>query len=88
MAAVVIIGGGRGLRIEAHHSNQLNKSKLCCIAVTFTLTFLLSSCTQAAKTERFSYKGGCSSHGCICIEVFKRKSWLRLQIHGFMLLVT
>ena len=28
MAAVVIIGSGRGLRIEAHHRNQPNKSKL------------------------------------------------------------
>ena len=28
MAAVAVIGGGCGLRIEAHHRNQSNKSKL------------------------------------------------------------
>ena len=28
MAAVVIIGDGRGFRIEAHHRNQPNKSNL------------------------------------------------------------
>ena len=38
MAAVIIIGDGRGLRFEACHRNQPNKSKLSLykLAVIFT----------------------------------------------------
>ena len=49
MAAVVVIGGRHGLGIEVHHSNQPTNVSYCCIAVTFTLTFLLNRCTQASR---------------------------------------
>ena len=64
MATVVIIGGGHVFRIEVHCSNQPNKSKLSCIAITFTLTFLINSCTQAARW------------GHMHIEVFERRAGL------------
>ena len=51
MAAVVIIGGGRGLKVEACHRNQPNKGTLLLHKplLTYTLTFLLNSCTQATR---------------------------------------
>ena len=50
MAAVVVIGDGRGLTVEMCCRNQRNRSKLSLYtAVTFTLTILLNSCTQATR---------------------------------------
>ena len=49
MAAVVVISGGRGLRIEACHRNQPNKSKLCCISSYFHFNIPLNSHTQATR---------------------------------------
>ena len=47
MAAVVIIGDGCGLRIEARSGNQPNKSKLLLYKL---LTFLLNGCTKATRS--------------------------------------
>ena len=41
MAAVVIVSGGHGHGIVVHHRNQ----PIAVRVVTFTLTFLLNSCT-------------------------------------------
>ena len=51
MAAVIVIGGKCGLKIEVCRSNQPNKSKLhnyCCIAITFTLKFVLNRLQDGA----------------------------------------
>ena len=51
MAALIVIGGKRGLKIEVRRSNQPNKSKLhnyCCIAITFTLKFVLNRLRDGA----------------------------------------
>ena len=45
----------------------------CCIAVTFTLTFLLN-CTQAARQSASVIKVGVRRHACI--EVFERRAGL------------
>ena len=72
MAAVVIIGGGHCLRIEQCWRNQPSKSKPSLyIAITFTLTFLLNSCTQTARQSASVTNVGCSVHRCI--EVFKEE---------------
>ena len=52
MAAVVVIGDGRGLRIEMCCRNQPNKSKLLLYKLLFfTLTFLLNGCTCTQATR-------------------------------------
>ena len=66
MAAVVIIGGGCGLRIEVRHSNQHNKSKLSLYSCYFNISF--KQLYTSWKTERFSYKGRCGEHGHMRIE--------------------
>ena len=73
MAVVVIIGGGHGLRIELHRRNQRNKSKLSLykpLLLLFNILFKLLYTSN--KTERFSYKGGCSVHGHMHIKCSKR----------------
>ena len=57
MAAVVIIVGGRGLLIEVPVVViSLTKVNYRCVAIT--LTFLLSSCTQAARWSTSVIKVG------------------------------
>ena len=76
MAAIVGIVSWRGLRIEACHRNQPNKSKL---ALYKPLLYFCSDLKQlyiSNKMERFSYKGGCDVHGRTCIEAFKRRAGL------------
>ena len=46
MAAVVIIGGGCGLRIEVRCINQPNKCKLLLYSRYF---YFINSCTQATR---------------------------------------
>ena len=68
MAAVVIIGDGYVFRIEAHHRNQPNKSKLCCISCYFHFSIPFKWLYTSKKMEHFSYKGGCGGRGCIHIK--------------------
>ena len=73
MAAIVSIDSRHGLRIEALHRNQPNKSKL---ALYKPLLYFYSHLKQlyiSNKKEHFSYKGGCGVLVCTHIEAFKRK---------------
>ena len=72
MAAAVVIGGGNGLRIEAHRSNQPNKNKLS----LFSCYSLFKQLYTSRKMEHFSYKGGCGVRGVTRIEVFERRAGL------------
>ena len=65
MTTVVSIVSRHGLRIEAHHRNQHNKTKL---ALYKPLYCHLKQLYISNKTEHFNYKGGCD---IMCIEVFK-----------------
>ena len=79
MAGVIFIGGGHGLKIEAHCRNQPIKS--CCYIspCTFAITFLLNSYTQATRWSASVIKVGV--HGHARIKVFKRRAaWLRLSV--------
>ena len=44
MAAVVVIRGGYGLKIEVHHSNQPDKSKLSLYSCYFRFNISFNSC--------------------------------------------
>ena len=66
MATVVIIGGGCGLRIKHIIVINLIRVSYCCIAITFTLTFLLNSCTQAARWSASAIKMGVVCMG-VCV---------------------
>ena len=72
MAAIVIIGGGHGLRIEVRHSNQPNKSKL----LLYSYCFHLKTSPQIARQGTLVIKGGCGVRGHMHIKVFKRKAGL------------
>ena len=76
MAAIVGIVSRRGLRIEAHHRNQPNKSKLALYKPLIRLYSHLKQLPISNKMKRFSYKGGCDMHGRSRIEVFKRRAGL------------
>ena len=62
MAAVVVMGGGHGLELKRIVVTNLIRVSYHCIAITFTLIFLLNSYTQAARWSDFSYKGRCGVH--------------------------
>ena len=79
MAAVVIIGGGRGLRIEACHSSQPNKSKLLLYSHYFHFNIPFKQLYTSCKMERFSYKGGCGVRMRAHIEVFERRAGLKYR---------
>ena len=67
MAAAVIIIDGPGLRIEAHHGNQPNKSKLLLYKLFFfILTFLSNGCTEASRRSASVMKMGVVGVG-ICV---------------------
>ena len=87
MAAIVGIVSRRGLRIEARHRNQPNKSKLALYKPLLCLYSHLKQPYISNKTKHFSYKGGCGMRGHTHIEAFKKKSWLGLHINGFKLLI-
>ena len=76
MAAVVIIDGGCGLRIEAHRSNQPTKTKLSLYSRYFHFNIPFKQLYTSCKTECFSYKGGCGVHRHTRIKVFKRRPGL------------
>ena len=72
VTAIVGIDSRHGLRIETHHRNQPNKSKL---ALYEPLLYFYSHLKQlyiSKKMECFSYKGGCGVRGCTCVEAIKR----------------
>ena len=73
MAAVVIISGGRGLRIEACHRNQPNKSKLCCISSYFHFNIHLNNHKQATRWSTSVLKVG---EGYTRCKVFERRAGL------------
>ena len=53
------------------------------IAVTYTLTFLLNSCTQAARLSASVIKGGWCAWA-YAYQGVQKESWFRLQINGFL----
>ena len=63
MAAIVGIISRRGLRIEVHHRNQPNKSKLVLYKPLLRLYSHLKQPYISNKTKWFSYKGGCGVRG-------------------------
>ena len=76
MVAIVRIVSRRGLRIEARHRNQPNKSKLALYKPLLRLYSHLKQLYISNKTKCFSYKGGCGMCGCTHIEAFKRRAGL------------
>ena len=75
MAAVIGIASRRGLRIEAHHRNQPNKSKLVLYKVLLRLCSHLKQPYVSNKMKCFSHKGGCGVCGCTRIEACKELAW-------------
>ena len=76
MVDIVGIISRRGLRIEVHHRNQPNKSKL---ALHKALLYFYNHLRQlyiSNKMERFSYKGGYGVHGHTRIKAFKIRAGL------------
>ena len=67
-------------------TNVHNKSKLSLYKLLLSIKQLYTSNNK----EHFSYKGGCGGHGCMLIEVFKRKAGLgyRLMASCYLLFKT
>ena len=63
MTAIASIDSRRGLRIEACHRNQPNKSKLALYKPLLHFYSDLKQLYTSKKTEHFSYKGGYSVCG-------------------------
>ena len=76
MAAIVGIVSRRGLRIEARHRNQPNKSKLALYKPLLRLYSHLKQPYISNKTKPFSYKGVLGVHERAHIEAFKRRAGL------------
>ena len=76
MATVIVISNGCGLRIEACHINQPNKSMLLLYSCYFYFNIPFKQLYTNCKMEHFGYKGGCSVHGNMHIEVFKKRAGL------------
>ena len=76
MAAIVGIVSRRGLTIEAHCSNQPDKSQLALYKTLIDFNSHLKQQHISNKTEHFSYKHECGVHGCMHIEMFKRRAGL------------
>ena len=55
--------GRRGLRNEAHHRNQRNKSKLALYKSLIHFYSHLKQLYMSNKTEYLSYRGGCGMRG-------------------------
>ena len=62
--------------IEEHCRNQASKSKLMLWKPWIHFNSHLTQLYISNKTERFSYKDGCAMHGCMHIEMFKRRAGL------------
>ena len=76
MAATVGINSKRGLRIEVHHRNQPNKSKIALYKPLFHFDSQLKQLYISNRTESFRYKGGCDMRGYTCIKAFNRRAGL------------
>ena len=76
MAAIVDIVSRRDLRIEAHHRNQPNKSKLVLHKPLLRIYSHLKQPYISNKMECFSYKGGCGVRGHARIKPFQRRAGL------------
>ena len=79
MAAVVVIGGEYGLRIEVRIvETNLIRVSYRCISCYFHIYIPFKWQYTSNKTERFSYKSGCGRRTCryMCIEMFKRRAGL------------
>ena len=79
MAAIVNIDSRHGLRIEAHHRNQPNKSRLGLYKPLLHFYSHLKQLYISNKTEHFNYKSGCGVHGRILIEAFKKRAGCYLK---------
>ena len=75
MAAIIGIARRRGLRIEARHRNQLNKSKLVLYKLLLRLCSHLKQPYVSNEINCFSHKGGCGVRGCTRIEACKELAW-------------
>ena len=62
-----------GIALELNNVEETNLVRVShrCIAITFTLTFLLNGCTQTARQSASVTNVGCSVHRRI--EVFKEE---------------
>ena len=69
MAAIVSIISRCGLRNEAHHRNQPNKSELALYKPLLHFSSHLKQLYMSNKTERFNYKDGCGMRERTRIEV-------------------
>ena len=76
MTAIVGIVSSPDLTIEASHRNQPNKSKLALYKPLLHFYNHLKQLYISNKMECFSYKGGCSIHGHVHIEMFKTRAGL------------
>ena len=77
MAAVVVIDGGCGLRIEARVvETNLIRVSYRCISCYFHIKIPFKWQYTSNKTECFSYKSGCGRRRCMRIEMFKRRAGL------------
>ena len=76
MAALVIINDGCGLEVEACRRSQSNKSKLLLYKPLFSLEHSFKTAVhkqQDGALELRIYVDGCSMHGRMCIETFKKE---------------
>ena len=69
MAAIVGIISRHGLRIEASHRNQANKSKLALYKPLLCLYSRLKQLYISNRTKRFGYKGG---RACVDVHISRR----------------
>ena len=76
MAAIAGIISRRGLRNEACHRNQPNKSKLALYKALVHFYSHLKQLYMSNKTEHYSYKGGHHVHARTRIEAIKRRAGL------------
>ena len=75
-AAVVIIDDGGELTVEVRCITNLIRVIFRCISHYFHFNIPFKQLYTSNKKERFSYKGGCSMHECMHIEVLKRRAGL------------
>ena len=76
LQGIVGIISRRGLRIEARHRNQANKSKLALYKPLISLYSHLKQRYISNKTKHFSYKGERGMRGRTRIKAFKRRAGL------------
>ena len=76
MAAIVIVGGGHGFRIEAHHRKNLIIVSYLCISCYFHFNIPFKQLYTSSNMEHFIYKGGCGMCKYMGIKVFKRRAGL------------